>query len=162
MQAYAILFANFLRIAQRLAVLLVVGLSADHPQIRFHGLFAIGGVLLCEESRLVLGDVREVFLTLEDHRCDCTEAVADVDFFGRHRSAAFVAVRIERVQTLAVRVSRCCRTVRRHQIITVIVTVLFLRSFQCALDILYTRRAYFRFCHSLLAMTRTTARSALV
>ena len=71
------------RPVRRLAVLLVVQLTADHPEVRLHGLLAVRGVLLREESRLIGGDVRQVILALQHHRSDCAELVTDVHLFGR-------------------------------------------------------------------------------
>ena len=42
--------------------------SADLPEVRVHGLLAVGKVLLREEVDLVLGDLRQVILTRCDHR----------------------------------------------------------------------------------------------
>ena len=51
-----------------LVLTFVVLESADLPEVRVHGLLAVGKVLLREEVDLVLGDLRQVFLTRCDHR----------------------------------------------------------------------------------------------
>ena len=63
MQAYAILFCDFLAFYGLRAVLLVVRIAADFPQVRLHGLLATGGVALREERGVVLVDLHEVFTT---------------------------------------------------------------------------------------------------
>ena len=51
-----------------LVLTFVVLESADLPEVRVHGLLAVGKVLLREEVDLVLGDLRQVILTRCDHR----------------------------------------------------------------------------------------------
>ncbi len=47
-----------------------------------------GGVALREEGCLVLGDLAQVFATLNHHRCHRTETVAYVDFVRTQRRGA--------------------------------------------------------------------------
>jgi len=58
----------------------VVLVSADFPQISPHGLFAIRQILLREEVRLVLGDVRKVVLTHLDCRLNRAKSLTYSDF----------------------------------------------------------------------------------
>ena len=109
-------------------VRLIVGDLLEAPEIRFHRFLAIRLILLGEEGLLVGGDLREIFRTCINCRCDSSEAVAACHLVSRYRSRTLVAVGIEGVQTLAVGVLRRSTAVGCHQIITVIVTVLLFRS----------------------------------
>ena len=126
----------------------VIRIAADLPEVGAHRLLAVSGVPLCEEGLLVGSDVHQVCFTCLDSGCYCGEAGTSVKLFRCRQGGTFVAVCIKRVDALTVGVLRCCRTVSHHQIITVVVPVGLFRAFQCALDILYTRRANFCFCHS--------------
>ena len=78
-----------------LAVLLVVRVTAYFPQVRLHGLFAIGGVALSEEVRLVGRDLHQILAAREHSCCDFREARASGELFrlrlGRARNSAQTA-----------------------------------------------------------------------
>ena len=64
-------------VVRNLTLFLVIFLATNLPEVRFHGLLAVGEVLLGEEGGLVLGDLGQVFLTLDDHLSDRLEAETD-------------------------------------------------------------------------------------
>ena len=128
---------------RRLAVLLVVLLTADFPVPCEHGLLAVGLVSLGCEGDLVVGDLREIFLTLRDHRPYRGEACADLQLLRAQRRGTLVRVRILHVETLTVGVGTCSLAVRGYHVVAVVVTVLFLGFLQGAADGLDTTRAYF-------------------
>ena len=66
-------------------MLLIPFLATDTPVPLFHGLCAVGLVLLSEEGLLVGRDLREVMTALLDHRCHADEAVADLVLTLRQR-----------------------------------------------------------------------------
>ena len=119
----------------------IVSLFLQFPEEGFHGLFAIRLILLSCESGLVSGDLHEVFGTSCYCCCHRREAVTNTRLFGTQRSGAFVTLGAKRIDALTIGVRGCCFAVGCHQIITVVVTVLFLRSFQCARDRLDSRNA---------------------
>ena len=90
---------------------MVILLAANVPEVGLHGLFATGGVLLCEERGLVLGDLHQVFLTLLHHRCHRAEAVADVDLLRGKRRGASDGTQAADVEVLTVRVRGGCYAV---------------------------------------------------
>ncbi len=126
-----------------LAVRLIPLLTAHAPIPLFHGLCAVRLVLLRDEGLLVGRDLREVMTALLDHRSNADEAVADLVLTLRQRRGAFVAIRIEGVQTLTIGVSGRRGAVGGNEIVAVVVTILFFRSFQGSADGLNTRGAYF-------------------
>ena len=129
-------------------VFLIVLLAADFPEVRVHRGLAVRSVLLRSECGLVSTDLHQI-LCAGCHGCtNGCKTVAFRYLICTCRCTAFVAVGVERVQTLAVRALGRSTAVGCHQIISVIVTVHLFRSFQCALDILNTCGAYFCFCHS--------------
>ena len=150
MQAYAILFADFSAFSVRLAVseVLVVLVTADFPIIGLEGLLAAREVLLGDEGLLVGSDLGEVAFTLLNHRRYGRETQTCCCLIRRDRRGTFVTVCIEGVDALTVGVLGRCTAVRHHHVVAVVVTVHFLRSFHCALDILDSCGAYFCFCHS--------------
>ena len=89
-----------------------------------------------------------VVLTLGYHRSNGCETSASCELFGAGLRGALVAIRVKRVHALTIGVSTRCHAVRRYQIVSVTVTVLFLRSFHCARDRLDSCRAYFHYCHN--------------
>ena len=143
-------------------MLLVVGLAFDFPEVGTHGLFAIRLVLLCEEGGLVGGDFRQVFLTGLDRCCYRCETVAGVHLTYRRRRGTGDALQGTDVHTRAM-FAGCRRYAVGSQNHLLVVGVLRLfvdfgkRSRNGFVECY--RSCY---CHSLLAMTRTTARSALV
>ena len=104
-----------------LSLLLVVLLAADVPEVGLHGLLAVGEVLLGEEGGLVLGDLGQVFLTLDDHLSDRLEAETDSALVVRERSGTVVAVFACDIDTNAVRVLRCGYAVRTDEVGAVLV-----------------------------------------
>ena len=135
-------FRDFFRFWSRiLAVVLgVILLAADVPEVRFHGLFATGGVLLLEEGCAVGCDLREVFDALVDSCLYLGEARARCEAALRLADVLTVGVGLADVETRAVGVGGGCRAVRTDQVITVAVTIYFLRFCQGALYELNTRR----------------------
>ena len=142
MQAYAILFAIFFAFGAGLAVavLRIVRVAAYFPQIGLKGLFATGGVLLLEEGLAILSDLREILDTLVDSCLNLGEASARCEAARRHADVHTVGVSLADVETRAVGVLGGCGAVRTDQVITVTVTIYFLRFCQGALYELNTRR----------------------
>ena len=116
-------------------MLSIIDVTTDLPQVRLHGLATTGCVLLFEEGGTVRGCVLERLGTCLDSCRDCREAALDLHLFGRERCGTFVAICVEGVDTLAVGVGRFCRSVRHNEVVTVIVSVHFLGTFECALDV---------------------------
>ena len=83
-------------------VVLVVLLSADHPEVRLHGLAATGRVFLGCEVQLVLGDLGWVLLTSFDHTGNRLEAVASRYLVHRQRGRTVVSVCLLDVDARAV------------------------------------------------------------
>ena len=113
----------------RLAVVRgVVLCAADFPQVRRHGLFAGGEVLLGDEVQLVLRDLVQILAAGSDHRAHLGEALAERQLFGRGLRAA--AVLAYGVDTRAVGVGRRRHTVGSQECVTVLaVRSTFLRTF---------------------------------
>ena len=133
-------------------VLGVVLLAAYFPQVRTHGLFTIGLILLRREVDLVLRDLREIFLTSLHSSCYSGEACACIQLLGRQRTRTLVRSALTDVQAGAVRVLRCSGTVGTDQVVTADVAVFLLRFCQGTLYILDTRRIGY-FSHSKLRLT---------
>ena len=133
-------------------MLRIIGSLFETPEISLHGLFAIRLILLCCESGLVSRNLHEVFGTSRYCCCHRREAVTNTRLVGTQRSAAFVTLGAKRIDALTIGVRGCCFAVGCHQIITVVVTVLFLRSFQCARDRLDSRNAYCHYCRRLFGV----------
>ena len=83
---------------------LVVGLSTNVPEVRTHGLFATGRVLLRREVDLVRSDLVEIVLTSLHSSSHSGEASASIQLIGRQRGATlhFVA-QVEAVAGIALR-----------------------------------------------------------
>ena len=107
----------------------IVRLFLQLPEVRLHGFYTARLILLSGERGLVSGDLHEVFGTSRYCCCHRREAVTNTRLVGTQRSAAFVTLGAKRINALTIGVRGCCLAVGCHQIITVIVTVLFLRSF---------------------------------
>ena len=127
---------------RRLAVAVrgVVRVAAYFPQVGLKGLFATGGVLLLEEGLAILSDLREILDTLVDSCLNLGEASARCEAALRLADVYTVGVSLTDVQTRAVGVFGGCGAVRTDQVITVVVTIYFLRFCQGALYVLNTRR----------------------
>ena len=111
-------------------MLRVILVAAHFPQIRLHGLFATGGVLLRLEVDLVLGDLHQVGLTSLDSRCHGAEACACIEFVGRERGAAFHF--LTQVHAVTIRVLGCCYTVGTEQHLCARVLTVLARFAECA------------------------------
>ena len=122
---------------------LIVLSPADLPVVRLHGFCAIGVVLLGEEVLLVGGDLHEVGFAGLDHAGYHHELRTVLELFVRQWGGTLVAIRIEGVQTLTIGVSGRGGAVGGNEIVAVVVTILFFRSFQGSADGLNTRGAYF-------------------
>ena len=86
-------FADFTAFCGSLALVrLVVRIATDFPQVRFHGLFATGSVLLSSEVDLVLRDVVQIALTSLHSSRYSGEACASIQLFGSQRSATLYFV----------------------------------------------------------------------
>ena len=145
-----------------LALALVILLTADFPQVRLHGLLAVGKILLREEVNLVLSDGHEVRRTLLHHRCHRAEAVTSLQLLGGERRGTCNGAQTAEIDTGTVFRLRCSLAVGCEDHLLVCCVRRLLVDFgQCTADGLDCVSILY-FCHSLLAMTRTTARSALV
>ena len=118
----------------------VVLLAAYFPQVRTHGLFTTGLILLSREVDLVFRDVHQIFLTSLHSSCYSGEACASIQLFGRQRTRTLVRSALTDVQAGAVRVLRCSGTVGTDQVVTADVPVFLLRFCQGNLPILDNRR----------------------
>ena len=137
---------------ENLTVLLIIFSTTNFPQVRLHGFLATGLILLRREVDLVRSDLREIFLTSLHSSCYSGEACASIELCGRERSGTLVTVCFEGVDALTVGVRGCRSAVGGNEIVTVVVTILFFRSFQGAGDGFDTRRTYFHNCHFLPTM----------
>ena len=104
----------------------VVLLTADLPQIRIEGLAATRKVLLGFEVLLVSRDRGKITLTRLDHLTYRSKTVACSQLILGGRRRALVCIRRLGIDALTVRVGGRSRTVRHDQVVTVLVTVLFL------------------------------------
>ena len=111
-------------------MLLIPFLATDTPVPLFHGLCAVGLVLLREEGLLVSRDLREIVTELLDHRCYADKAVADLVLTLRQRSAAFH--RSTEIDAIAPVGGRCSGTVRREQHLLAAVLTALSGFGQCA------------------------------
>ena len=140
---------------ENLALMLgIIRLAANFPQVSLHGFFAAGRVLLCREVDLILSDQVQIALTSLHSSRYSGEACAYIQLVGRQRGGTFVTVCFEGVDALTVGVRGCRSAVGGNEIVTVVVTILFFRSFQGAGDGFDTRRTYFHNCHFLPTMFR--------
>ena len=98
-------FADFTAFCGSLALVrLVVRIATDFPQVRFHGLFATGSVLLSSEVDLVLRDVVQIALTSLHSSRYSGEACASIQLFGSQRSATlYFVAQVETVAGIALR-----------------------------------------------------------
>ena len=98
-------FADFTAFCGSLALVrLVVRIATDFPQVRFHGLFATGSVLLSSEVDLVLRDVVQIALTSLHSSRYSGEACASIQLFARQRSATlYFGTQVEAVAGIALR-----------------------------------------------------------
>ena len=125
---------------RRLPVLLVVGLSFDFPEVGLHGLATTRFVLLREEGCAVSCDLREVFGAGVNRGGDGTEAQTSGNALLRLADVLAVGVTLADVETRAIRIRGRGVAVRTDEVITVTVTIYFLRFCQGALYELNTRR----------------------
>ena len=89
----------------------IIRLAANFPQVRLHGLFATGLILLSREVLLVRGDLVQIALTSLHSSCHSGEASTSIQLIGRQRSGTFVDVGLADVQAGAVRALRSSGTV---------------------------------------------------
>ena len=119
-------------------VLLVIRGQFERPEVTLHGLLAARLVLLRDEGCLVSGHLVQVLGT----SCYSCRHGAETHSLGAFicsdRSRAVVTVRREGVDALTVGVGGCGGTVGHHQVVAVFVSVLFLRTFEGALDVFNT------------------------
>ena len=135
-------------LARLRSVLLIVLLAADVPVVRFHGLDTAGRVLLCEEGCLVGCDLHQVFAARTYHAAHFREARASCELFRLRHRRTLITICCEGVDALTVGVGRCGGAVSHHQVVAVLVTVFFLRSFKGALDVFDSSGTHSCFCHS--------------
>ena len=147
---------------RNLTLFLVIFLATNRPQVRFHGLLAVGEVFLGEEGGLVLGDLGQVFLTLDDHLSYGFEAETDCTLVVRERGCTGDVLQGTDVHTRTVFAGGRSGAVRSQNHLLVISVLRLFVDFGKRSRNGFVER--YRSCnsHSLLAMTRTTARSALV
>ena len=136
--------ANGVPEREPLIVALVVLQPADLPEVRVHGLLAVGKVLLCEEVDLVLGDLGQVFLTCRYHRTDSLETLTDSSLlrFERRGTLGLTAD----IYAITVTAGCRCYTVRAQQHLAARVLTALARFAQCAGNTVYTGTPYY-FCH---------------
>ena len=130
----------------------IIRLAADFPEVSLHGLLTTRLILLSREVDLILSDRVQIALTSLHSSCHGAEACASIQLVGRQRGATFVTVCFEGVDALTVGVRGCRSAVGGNEIVTVVVTILFFRSFQGSGDGFDTRRTYFHNCHFLPTM----------
>ena len=102
------LWVPFLLLSQcdLVAVLLVVGLSFDHPIPGLEGLLATRQVLLRDERSLVLGDFHQIRFTGLDRSGNCGEASANCELLaGRLSATLHFSTEVETVAVF--RLGRC-------------------------------------------------------
>ncbi len=121
-------------------MLSIVLLTTHVPKVRFHGLFATGGVLLSLERCLVLRDLLEIRLAEFHCLANCGEACTSVQRARRLTDLVAVGVRLTDVQTRTIGALGRSRAVRTDQVLAVAVAIYFLRFCQGALYELNTRR----------------------
>ena len=132
-------------------MLCIILLAAYFPQVRAHGLFAAGGVLLRQEVILVGRDLREVALTSLDHRCYGCETLACLQLIAGRLGRAVVGVGLADIDSRTLVALGRRGTVRADEVVTMLVTILLLRFCQGSVDILDTRRISY-FSHSRSAL----------
>ena len=126
---------------------LIVGLTADLPQVGLEGFLAVGRILLCRKGSIVGLVGAHVLGTGSDCATDSRETCADSQFVRRDGCATLVGVLVLYVEALAFGIFGRCGTVRHDDVVAVRVTVLLDWSFDCALDVLNTTGANFCFTH---------------
>ena len=122
-----------------LVLRLVVLASAYEPQVSLHRLLAVSEVLLCKEVNLVLGNLRQVFLTCRYHRTYGLEALTSSHLFRfeRRRTLHFLS----QVQSVAIAALRRCRTVCTKQHLCTTVLSVLSGFTQCARHMVDTRNS---------------------
>ena len=141
-------FCDFSSLCEHLALFLVVLLTTHIPEVGLHGLLAVREVLLGEEGGLVLGDLGQVFLTLDDHLSNGFEAETDCTLVVRERSGTVVAVFACDIDTNAVRVLRRCYAVRTDEVGSVLVAGFLDRFGHRATNVLNTVCIFYQ-CHNI-------------
>ena len=131
----------------RLTLRLIVGFTADLPQIGLEGFFAVRGILLCRERGVISLIGAHVLCTSCHGATYCRESCADSQFVSRDRRGALVGVLVLYVEALAFGIFGRCGTVRHDDVVAVRVSVFLDWSFDCALDVLDTTGANFCFTH---------------
>lgn len=139
----------------RLTFLVFVSFCFQSPNVRSQCFVARG--LLCDERSLVLRDLRQIVQTVVHGTAYRCKLRAVDGLCAADRSRTFVTVGSERVDTLTIGAGGFGSTVGHHQIVAVIVSVLFLRTFKCALDVFDAGGTDGSFCH----MQRRFADAAL-
>ena len=127
------------------AVLCVVGIAADFPQVGEHRLLAAGGVLLRHEVDLILRDVLQVTLTSFDGTGYRGETVTIVDLVLAQRSRALHG--FAEIQTVTFVALGRCRTVRRQQHFGTRVLTALARFCECSGYAVDTGTPFY-FCHN--------------
>jgi len=131
------------------------------PEPCLHGLDTTGLVLLCFERNLVLRDLGQIVCTVVHSLTYSGEADAVLHLARRRSGATFVAVLAPRIDALALGIGRFCGSVRRHEITSVRVTVLFAGTGESALQDLNATRPYCHFCHRCSAFSPNRPPSAV-
>ena len=109
-----------------LALVLVVGVTADHPQVGGQGLLATRLVLLGVEGSLVRGDLAHVLFAGSHCAGHSRELRAHLDLGRLDRRGALVGVSRLHIHALAVRVGGRCLAVSQDLVRAVAVTIHFL------------------------------------
>ena len=140
----------------------IVGITANLPEVSFHRLLAAGLVFLCEVRGTVLRLVLQVVRTFCHRCCNGREAAAGLQLQSRRSGFAGDGTQTSHVDAATIRRGRFGYTVGGEDHFLVTCVLRFLVDFgECTADGL-NRVSPFYFCHSLLAITRATAGSALV
>ena len=152
------IYVRFLLKWRLRAVLCVVLVAADFPQVRFPGFLAAGSVLLLLEGCLIIGQRREVLRAGLDRCLDVEETGAGQLLTHGDRSGALIHIRFADVQTRAVRTLGGCLAVRTDQVRSTGVTVFLFRLGKTTLHVVNTGCIlYFSHLDSCLMITPKAA-----
>ena len=148
------------RVTGLAVVLCVVRSTAYSPEVRTHGLFATGGVLLREEILLVLRDLGQIVRALLNGCLHSGEASADSKLFVGQRSRTSDRTQAAEEETITTfRCSRCYTVGSKNHLLVCCVRRLLVDFNKRSADG-FDGVSPFYFCHSLLAITRVIRCSA--
>ena len=131
-------------VVRNLTLFLVIFLATNLPEVSFHRLLAVSEVLLGEEGGLVLGDLRQVFLTLDDHLCHGLESQSNRSFVVRQRRRALRLLTQVQSVTFTTRCRRHSVGTKQHLLTTMLRATA--RFTQCARHMVNSRTPFY-FCH---------------